>query len=109
MNEEVKVELETDAKSLSTDPYACVIKAKHSYFIGWKIVEHIPREISRYIYFFIKEGNGKVFGALKSLRYKCHEFLLDDWEVPLSLTLSRKEKWVIDIMKEFVENFYSFE
>ena len=39
MNEEVKVELETDAKSLSTDPYACVIKAKHSYFIRWKIVE----------------------------------------------------------------------
>ena len=70
MNEEVKVELETDAKSLWTDPYACVIKAKHSYFIGWKIVEHIPREISRYIYFFIKERNGKVFGALKSLRYK---------------------------------------
>ena len=26
LNNEVKVELETDAKSLSTDPYACAIK-----------------------------------------------------------------------------------
>ena len=30
------VDLETDDKSLSTDPYACVIKAKHSYFIDGK-------------------------------------------------------------------------
>ena len=51
MNEKVKVELETDAKSLSTNPYACAIKAKHSFFIGWKTVGHIPREISRYVHF----------------------------------------------------------
>ena len=30
------VDLEADAKSLSTDTYACVIKAKHSYFIDGK-------------------------------------------------------------------------
>ena len=30
MNEEVKVELETDVKSFLTDLYACAIKAKHS-------------------------------------------------------------------------------
>ena len=29
--------------------------------------------------------------------------------VPLSLTFSCKGRWVIDTMKEFVENFYSFE
>ena len=28
-NEVVKAQLETDAKSLSTDPYDCAIKAKH--------------------------------------------------------------------------------
>ena len=36
LNDEVKEELETDAKSLLTDPYACVIKARHSYFVSWK-------------------------------------------------------------------------
>ena len=42
LNDEVKEELETDAKSLLTDPYACAIKARHSYFVGWKTVGHIP-------------------------------------------------------------------
>ena len=40
LNDEVMVELEMDAKSLSTSPYA--IKARHSYFVGWKTVVHIP-------------------------------------------------------------------
>ena len=40
LNDEVKVELETDAKSLSTDPYACAIKSRHSYFVGSKTVGH---------------------------------------------------------------------
>ena len=42
LNDEVKEELEADAKSLLTDPYACAIKARHSYFVGWKTVGHIP-------------------------------------------------------------------
>ena len=42
LNDEVKVELETDAKSLSTNPYACAIKAKHSYFFGLKAAGQIP-------------------------------------------------------------------
>ena len=42
LNDEVKVELEMDAKSLSTSPYAYAIKARHSYFVGWKTVVHIP-------------------------------------------------------------------
>ena len=51
LNDVVKVKLETDAKSLSAYPYACAIKARHSYFVGWKTVGHIPREISRYIFY----------------------------------------------------------
>ena len=34
LNDEVKVELETDDKSLSTNPDACSIKARHSYFVS---------------------------------------------------------------------------
>ena len=67
---EINVELETDAKSLSTNLYVCTIKAKRSYFIVWRAVGHIPREISCYVYFFIKEENGKVFGTLRSLKCK---------------------------------------
>ena len=76
IGEDVKVELETNKRSIETDPYSCAIKAKHKYFIGWKTVGHIPREISRYVYFFIKEEGGKVIGTLKSLSLlvglRCH-------------------------------------
>ena len=59
MNDKVNMELETDAKSLSTDPYACAIKARHSHFVSWKTVGHISRELSCYVYLFIKKENGK--------------------------------------------------
>ena len=38
INEEVKVELETNTTSLSTDPYACAIKTKNTDFNDWKTV-----------------------------------------------------------------------
>ena len=60
--------LQTDSKSLSTDPYAGNIKAKHSYFIEWKEVGHIPREISRYVYFLLKKRMVKFL--IKSLKNK---------------------------------------
>ena len=33
MNEEIKMELETDTKTFSTDFYVCAIKVKHSCLI----------------------------------------------------------------------------
>ena len=42
LNDKVKVELEKDAKSLSTNPYLCALKTRHSYFVGGKTVKHIP-------------------------------------------------------------------
>ena len=108
-NDEVKVELETDVKSLSTDPYASAIKARHSYFVDWKAVGYIPREISGDVYFFTKEEHGKVFGPLKSLKYEASQTPFGGLEVPLSLTFSRKEKWVVDTMEKFIQNFYTFE
>ena len=109
INEEVKVALETNTTSLSTDPYACAIKTKNPYFIDWKTVGHILREISRYVYFFIKEQNGNVSGTLKSLKYKPSPIPFGGLEVPLLLKFPAKDKWVVDTMEEFVLNFYSYE
>ena len=109
LNDGVKVELQTDAKSLSTDPYTCAIKARHSYFVSWKTVWHIPREISWYVYFLIKEENGKVFGTLKLLKYKASPIPSGRLEVPLSLIFSCQEKRVVDTMEELIQNFYTLE
>ena len=103
------MELKADVKSLSTDPYTSVIKARHSYFVDWKTVGYIPREISGDVYFFNKEEHGKVFGTLKSLKYKASPTPFEGLEVPLSLTFSRKEKWVVNTMEKFIQNFYTFE
>ena len=35
-----------------------------------KTVGHIPREISRHVYFFLKEENGNIDGTVKSLEYR---------------------------------------
>ena len=91
-NEEVKVELETNTISLSADPYACAIKTKSPYFSDWKTVRHIPRKISQYVYFFIKEEDGNVSGTLKSLKYKPSPIPSCGLEVPLLLKFSAKDK-----------------
>ena len=81
----------------------------HPYFIGKKTAGHIPREISLYIYFFIKDQNEKLFVTWKSLKYKVTPVHSGGLEVPLSMTFSCKKKWVMDVMEKFVTNVYSFE
>ena len=61
--DKVKVEIETNKSSKSIDPYTCAIKIKHKCFETWVTVGHIPMEISRLCYFFLKEG-GNITGHL---------------------------------------------
>ena len=68
-----------------------------------------PHEIFRYVYFFVKEENGNIFGTAKSLRYKVSSIPSGGSEILASWTTSIKEKWVIETIEEFVENLYSFE
>ena len=70
---------------------------------------HIPRELSSYVYFFIKEEIGKVFGTVKSLKYKASPIPSGWLEFPHSLIFSCKLKWVVDIVEEFIQNFHTFE
>ena len=70
VGDEVKVEVKSNLKSILHDPYSCTLKTKHEYYIGWKIVVFISREISQYVYLFIKQKCGRVYGKLKSLKYK---------------------------------------
>ena len=56
--------LECNLKLIVHDPYSYVIKEKHEYFTGSKLVGHIPREISRYVIFFIKQKGNRIYGKL---------------------------------------------
>ena len=96
VNEKVKIEIETTHSSIAIDPYACAVKSKEKYFDGWKTVGHVPREISRYIYFFIKKENGKITGNVKSLNYKPSPISSGGLEIYLQLTFSCPVEWVRD-------------
>ena len=109
IGDEVKVEVESNLKSIAHDPYSSALKAKHESFTGWKMVGHTPREISRYVYFIIKQSGGRVRGKLKSLKYKPSPIPAGGLEVPLLLKFAPQDKWVTDKLEEFVENFYSFD
>ena len=79
------------------------------HFTGREAVGHIPREISQYVYFFIKQEGGRVYEKLKSFEYKPSPIPSGDLEVPLLPKFEFQDKWVTDTMEEFVENFCSFD
>ena len=108
VNEKVKIEIETNESSIVIDPYACAVKAKEKYLDGWKTAGHVPREISRYIYFFIKKENGKIAGNVKLLNYKPSPIPSGGLEITLQLTFSCPVVWVRDKMKDFIDHFYSY-
>ena len=103
VNEKVKIEIETTHSSIAIDPYACAVKSKEKYFDGWKTVGHVPREISRYICFFIKKENGKITGNVKSLNYKPSPISSGGLEIYLQLTFSCTVEWVRDKMEDFID------
>ena len=109
VNEKVKIEIETNQSSIAIDPYACAVIGKEKCFDRWKSVAHVLREISRYIYFFTKKGNGKITGNLKSLNYKPSPIPSGGLEIPLQLTFSCLVEWVRDKMKNFNDDFYSYD
>ena len=83
-DDKVRVEIETDEKSKKIDPYCCAIKASVDQQI--QTVGHIPREISRHVYFFLKEENGSIDGTVKSIQYKPSPIPAGGLEIPLTLT-----------------------
>ena len=84
-SDKVKIEIETNKSSKSIDSYACAIKIKHKYFNTWLTVGHIPREISRHSYFFLKEC-GNISRHLICTNYRVYLIPAGGLEVLLLLT-----------------------
>ena len=60
--EKVTIEIKTNKDSIKIDPYYSVVKAMLGNPLKVATVGHIPQEISRDVYFFLKEEGGKVKG-----------------------------------------------
>ena len=80
---------------------------KTNFFDTWLTVGHIPREISRHCYFFLKEG-GNITGHLICTNFKVSPIPASGLEVPQLLTLSIKSEGIFELMKSFVNDLYEY-
>ena len=67
---------------------------------------HIPREISRHCYVFLKEG-GNITGHLICTNYKVSPIPAGGLGIPLLLTFSVKCERIFELMKSFVNDTIS--
>ena len=109
VNKNFKIEIKTSGSSIAIDPHSCAVKAKEKYFDAWKTAGHVPREISRYIYFFIKKEKRKITGNVKSLNCNPSPIPSGGLKITLQLTFSCPVEWVRDKMKDFIDDFYSYD
>ena len=61
------------------------------------------------MFIFYERQICKSFWCIKITKIQSVTNSSGGFEVPLSLTFSCKEKWVINTLEEFVENFFSFD
>ena len=102
LHQPVTVCLETNAISKAYDPYCCKICIRRPDRIGPVTVGHIPRELSRYVFYFLHEG-GSVTGTVSNVHYRQSPIPEGGLEIPIQMTFSHSSKPIIEKMKEFAE------
>ena len=70
---------------------------------------HIPREISGYVYHFIKTEGGFVNGSVISTKFHPLSIPSDVLEIPLLLKFSCPEQKTFEKMKNFFDSLYDYE
>ena len=74
-----------------------------------KTVGHVPRKISRDIFYFLKEKNGKVDGFVYSTQSQSSPVPAGGLEIPLKVTFKIATFITHQKMKDFMTNFYSYD
>ena len=99
----VQISIKTNAISKVYDPYCCKITITQRDKIGAVTVGHIPRELSRFVNYFLQEG-GSVTSTVASIQYRVSP--LPEWglEITIQMTFSHTSKRIVEKMKLFVES-----
>ena len=84
LHQHVVVLKEVNNISIDIDPYCCRITIKRVDRIGPVTVGHVPRELSRFIFYFIQEG-GSVTGTVASTTPRISPIPEGGLEVPISM------------------------
>ena len=102
-----KLNIEQDYGDIH-DPFSMAIKAVLRGRIQyWETVGHIPREISRFCYYFIKYG-GTLEARVRDMRYRRSPIHCGSLEIPITLIVKREtaDGDIFRKMKELVEAYY---
>ena len=91
------------------DPYACAIHVEGKYFNFRKAAGHIPREISRYIYCFIKKEEGSITVKILSVKYRSSSIPSEGLEISLILKVNSSKSITFLNMKQLVNEHYEYE
>ena len=108
--DKVVVEIETNEYSKKVDPYCCAIRTiLHKSSGKLETVGHIPREVSRHCYYFIKDEGGRVDGSVLSTNYRPSPIPSGGLEIPLILTFRSVRFVTHKRMKEFMTKLYNYD
>ena len=91
------------------DPYACAIHVEGKYFNFRKAAGHIPREISRYIYCFVKKEEGSITVKILSVKYRSSSIPSEGLEISLILKVNSSKSITFLNMKQLVNEHYEYE
>lgn len=101
LHQQVGVSKETNEVSIGKDPYCCKITITRVDRIGPVTVGHIPRELARFVYFFLHEG-GSVSGTVASLNPNVSPIPEGGLEIPILMHFTHKNMVILDKMNSFV-------
>ena len=107
VGQKVTVEIEDNALSKEIDPYCCAININEN---GRLVtVGHMPREISRHVFFFLSSEGGTIDGTVLSTRYRLSPIPAGGLEIPLWLTFRSPNLSTHHKMRDFVQKLYDYE
>ena len=102
VHQQVTVLKETDPVSKGYDPYCCKITVVRIDRIGPVTVGHIPRELSRFVHYFLHEG-GSITGIVVSTQHRVSPIPEGGLEIPIQMTFSHRSKHITNKMKTLVD------
>lgn len=90
------------------DPFALTLSVKRrGSFVEWEVVGHLPREISRFCYYFLNYG-GALEGRVRDRKYRASPIPSGGIEVPITLVvlLHKAGQRVFLKMKDLLQEYY---
>ena len=103
---QVFVVQETSLQSRASDPYCCAIQIRYegTYHVRFDTVGHVPREISRFFYFFLEMG-GMIEGILVDSTRRRSPIPSGGLEVKLKLYFRHTSVSIVEKLKSCISRY----